>query len=109
MPKTDWHHYDFGDFRIGVTNVDGSYALLFLVDDTAYPLAYYPNEEVAQEALRVLDAGMKALGVAKDGGPRLKKKKDKGKKESSKPGKGKKSGKAKKEKKSKKSGKKGAK
>jgi hypothetical protein len=62
--SNDWHHYDFGDYRIGVTRIEddpGSYALLFVVDDTAYPLAYYPNEDAAQEAMRVLDAGMGAL------------------------------------------------
>lgn len=62
MAKTGWHHYDFGDYRIGVTPIDGAYALLFLVDDTAYPLAYYPNEDAAAEALRVLDAAIRALG-----------------------------------------------
>lgn len=74
MAKTDWHHYDFGDYRIGVTPIDGMYALLFLVDDTAYPLATYANEDAAREAMRVLDAGMAALAELKESGsarPRL--------------------------------------
>ena len=76
MAKSDWHHYDFGDHRIGVTPIDGAWALLFLVDDTAYPLAYYPNEVAAAEALRVLDAAIGALSELK----RPEKKKDKKKK-----------------------------
>ena len=77
MAKTGWHHYDFGDYRIGVTPIEGSYALLFLVDDTAYPLAYYPNEESATEALRVLDAAISALSDFKKPAKVKEKKKEK--------------------------------
>jgi hypothetical protein len=84
VAKTGWHHYDFGDYRIGVTPIDGAFALLFLVDDTAYPLAYYPNEEVAAEALRVLDAAIQALGDFKAPTKLKAKKKDKGKPKSKK-------------------------
>lgn len=96
MAKTGWHHYDFGDHRIGVTPVDGAFALLFLVDDTAYPLAYYPSEEAAAEALRVLDAAIRALTELKQPAKskgKKEKKKDKPKKEKPKKEKKKKAGK----------------
>lgn len=84
MAKTDWHHFDFGDYRIGVAPIEDEFALLFLVDDTAYPLARYPNESAAREALRVLDAAMNALsefkGPPRDDAPKTKKPKKKDKK-----------------------------
>lgn len=61
MAKIDWHHFDFGDHRTGVTPIDGLFALLFLVEDIAYRPACYPNEHAAREGLRVLGAGMDAL------------------------------------------------